>query len=397
MLNYTDCIFENKMIKKIKRLYISSSIILQSTLILTLGINLTLFLIFLIRDALNENPVSEKYDKNIITETYPEKNKTQIERLLQETWSRGFKYEAYTQFSERAYTGEFVNVSKDGYRSNDTFNVWPPDEDKLNIFVFGGSTTFGYGVADNETIPSRLQSYLSKLNNRIIVYNFGRGFYYSTQEKILLELLISQNIDCDIAVFIDGLNEFIHLENEPIYTYHLNDIFLKNEKLESKYHLSQLISQTSIGRAQRFFTKFLNQSGKINNSTYNNKINKPDSKYFLNRYLFNKSNIQNLANFYNIKCLFVLQPIPSYKYDQSNHPFAKNGYGIHEHSSHAYSKFENEYLKDQNKSNFLWLGNLQEDLNIRLYVDLVHYTAYFNKLISKRISEQLISELFLND
>ena len=216
------------MIKKIKRLYISSSIILQSTLILTIGINLTLFLIFFIRDALRENPVSEKYDKIVITESYPEKNKTQIKQLLQETWSRGFKYEAYTQFSERAYTGEFVNVSKDGYRFNDKFNVWPPDEEKLNIFVFGGSTTFGYGVADNETIPSHLQSFLSKLDNRIAVYNFGRGFYYSTQEKILLELLISQNIDCDIAVFIDGLNEFIHLENEPIYTYHLNEIFLKN-------------------------------------------------------------------------------------------------------------------------------------------------------------------------
>ena len=61
------------MIKKIKRIYISSSIILQSTLILTIGINLTLFLIFLIRDYLRENPISEKYDKIEITESYPEK------------------------------------------------------------------------------------------------------------------------------------------------------------------------------------------------------------------------------------------------------------------------------------------------------------------------------------
>ncbi len=385
------------MLSKINRIYISSSIILQSTLILTIGINLTLFFIFLIRDALRENPVSEKYDKIEITESYPKKNKSEIDQLLQETWNRGFKYEAYTQFSERAYEGKFVNVSKDGYRSNGTFNVWQPDEDKLNIFIFGGSTTFGYGVADNETIPSRLQSYLSKLNNRIVVYNFGRGFYYSTQEKILLELLISQNIDCDIAVFIDGLNEFIHLENKPIYTYHLNEIFLKNKKLETKYYFYEFISQTSIGRAQSFFSKFFNKSEKITNSLNDSRINKPESKYFLNRYLFNKSNIQNLAKFYNIKCLFVLQPIPSYKYDQSNHPFAKNGYGMHEHSSHGYSEFENKYLKDQNKSNFLWLGNLQENLNIRLYVDIVHYTAYFNNLISKRISEQLNSTFILNN
>ena len=67
----------------------------------------------------------------------PKKNRTEINQLLHETWSRGFKYEAYTQFSEREYEGEFVNVSKDGYRSNGRFQVWPPHQDNLNIFVFG--------------------------------------------------------------------------------------------------------------------------------------------------------------------------------------------------------------------------------------------------------------------
>ena len=383
------------MIKKIKRIYISSSIILQSTLIVTIGINLTLFLIFLIRDYLRENPISEKYDKIEITESYPEKNRTEINQLLHETWSRGFKYEAYTQFSERAYEGEFVNVSKDGYRSNGRFQVWPPHQDNLNIFVFGGSTTFGYGVTDNETIPSRLQYHLSKFNDNIAVYNFGRGFYYSTQEKILFELLISQNIDCDIAIFVDGLNEFIHLEDEPIYTYHLNQIFLKDKALRSKNFFNEFISETSFGRAQRVFSKFLNNSEKRINSLNDNQIRKHDVAYILSRYFFNKTNIKNLAKLYDIKCLFVWQPIPSYKYNQSYHPFAKNGYGIHEYSSNGYLEFKNKYLNDENKLDFLWLGNIQENLNKRLYVDIVHYTAFFNDLISKKIMDQLKSEMIL--
>jgi len=314
--------------------------------------------------------------------------------LLHETWSRGFKYEAYTQFTERAYEGKFVNVSEAGIRSNGTFQKWPPDQNNVNIFVFGGSTTFGYGVSDNETIPSRLQYYLSKFNKNIVVYNFGRGFYYSTQEKILLELLISQNHGCDIAIFVDGLNEFIHTENEPIYTYHLNKIFLNDEALKSKNLYNEFISATSFGRAQRFISKILNNSHKRNNPSNHDKIHNPNSSYFLNRYLFNKNNIKTLTKMYGIKCLFVWQPIPSYKYNQSYHPFAKNGYGIHEQSSNGYLEFENEYLNDQNQIDFLWLGNIQENLSKRLYVDIVHYTAFFNDLISKNISDHLNSNIF---
>ena len=384
------------MINKIKRLYISSSIILQSTLIIMVGINFILFLIFLLRDTFRENPVVDKYDEIDIAELYPEKNKTEIDQLLHETWNRGFKYEAYTQFSEKTFEGKFVNVSDAGIRSNGTHQVWPPDKNNLNIFVFGGSTTFGYGVTDNETIPSRLQYHLSKFNKKIVVYNFGRGFYYSTQEKILLEVLISQNIKCDIAIFLDGLNEFIHLEDEPIYTYHLKEIFLKDEASKSKNLFNELISESSYGRAQRFINKFLNKSHNRINSLNDNKILNPNTGYFLNRYFFNKKNIKNLAKIYGINCLFVWQPIPSYKYNQSYHPFAKNGYGIHEHSSNAYSEFKNKYLNDQIKQDFLWLGDIQENLNKRLYVDIVHYTAFFNDLISKRISDHLNSDMIFS-
>ena len=132
-------------------------------------------------------------------------------------------------------------------------------------------------------------------------------------------------------------------------------------------------------------------------SINDNKIYNRDSEYFLNRYLFNKTNIQNLAKRYDIKCLFVWQPIPSYKYNQSYHPFAKNGYGIHEHSSNAYLEFENNYLQVQDKLDFLWLGNIQESLNKRLYVDIVHYNAFFNDLISKKISEHLNSAMIIDN
>ena len=61
---------------------------------------------------------------------------------------------------------------------------WPPDDHDYNMFVFGGSTTFGYGVPDEQTIASHLQEVLSHQTAREVrVYNFGRGMYRSSQEE----------------------------------------------------------------------------------------------------------------------------------------------------------------------------------------------------------------------
>ena len=53
------------------------------------------------------------------------------------------------------------------------------------FFVYGGSTTWGYNVADYQTIPSYLQKELINNGyNDYCVYNFGGGSYFSTQENI---------------------------------------------------------------------------------------------------------------------------------------------------------------------------------------------------------------------
>lgn len=95
---------------------------------------------------------------------------------------------------------------------------WPPAKSNLNIFVFGGSTTFGYGIADGETIASALQRKLANSSSKPIrIYNFGRGHYYSTQERILFSNLLGAGTVADVAVFIDGLNEFYYRKDAPQY------------------------------------------------------------------------------------------------------------------------------------------------------------------------------------
>jgi hypothetical protein len=55
-----------------------------------------------------------------------------------------------------------------------------------NVFVSAGSTTFGYGVPDDQTITSHLQEPLPPVGERTVrVYDFRHGSYCSTQERIL--------------------------------------------------------------------------------------------------------------------------------------------------------------------------------------------------------------------
>lgn len=144
----------------------------------------------------------------LLDQIYPDLRPHEIQDILEETWkARPFSYEPFTQFKEREFKGRFVNVDQNGFRVSKNQGVWPPDPDSYNVFLFGGSTTFGYGVPDDQTIASYLQDTLqTKMHKEVRVYNFGRGFYYWFQERVLFERLLRSGYSPDMAIFIDGYN-----------------------------------------------------------------------------------------------------------------------------------------------------------------------------------------------
>ena len=91
--------------------------------------------------------------------------------------------------------------------------------DDLNgsIWFFGGSTTFGYGVADKETIPAQLEKILK---TRVI--NFGRGYFYSAQENQLLREYLKAGYRPKMVIFLDGVNERCDIE---VYQKEMESLF----------------------------------------------------------------------------------------------------------------------------------------------------------------------------
>lgn len=343
-------------------------------MLLFLSLNFLSYLSLKIIDSTKAKTlIEEQYGINKLLKIYPKMSSESLRHLLHETWNRWYHYEAFTQFKEKPIDGRYVNVSKFGYRENKSKNPWPANKSHFNVFVFGGSTTFGYGILDDQTIPAYLQDYLREgLFEDITVYNFGRSNYYSTQERVLFEKLIVDGHKPDLVVFIDGLNEFYHHENKPQLTEKLEK-FIKNPNSFKKYDLA-------IFKVVRRIKKHFKQDDSEKTRT------QPNLENVIARYQINKKMIEAIAKEMKIKTLFVWQPISSYKYDSSFHMFKGDSYGRHSFSKKGYPLAKKELA---NLENFIWLADIQENLFEPLYVDQVHYGTKLSKLIAKKISDEI--------
>jgi len=150
---------------------------------------------------------------------------SEVREIVRESWDDdAWIYEPFVQFRERPRSGRFVNVSSQGFRLNSTEpSPAPPDETTPLAYLLGGSTAFGYGVADDETIAAYLEGLLAResANTQVRVLNFGRGYYGSSQEVLLLRSLVQRDLKPRVVIFFDGINEAFC----PYYSNNLAEVF----------------------------------------------------------------------------------------------------------------------------------------------------------------------------
>ena len=131
-----------------------------NTVVLVLLLNAFLAVVYWCKDLMVSDPVSLKYGYSSLSVVYPDLTQSETELLLRETWTRQYAYEPFRQFRESPFRGKYVNVDSNGFRLSENQGVWPPSPECVNIFLFGGSTAFGYGVSDHQTTASCLQRHL---------------------------------------------------------------------------------------------------------------------------------------------------------------------------------------------------------------------------------------------
>lgn len=333
-------------------------------------------------------PGALRYGMARLERVYPDWSQDKIRQVIRETWSRQYVYEPFSQFKEEEFHGEYLNIAPEGFRLVEDQGPWPPDAARWNLFLFGGSTAFGYGLADEDTIPSRLQQELRAAGCvKATVYNLARSNYYSSQERVQFQQLLAQGIRPAMAIFVDGLNEFFYYRDEPKFSRRLRYMMAETGLQTARRALSRLPISALMKR--------LWPADRDDARTPTEEEKPALVAEVLDRWLRNKQLVEGLAGAAGVEALFVWQPVPTYGYDLSRHlffdperrasgHFALSGAGYREMA--ARQATTPELAAD---AGFVWLGDLQAGRAEPLYVDGVHYSAEFSRLIASRIAARV--------
>ena len=283
------------------------------------------------------------------------------------------------------YRGRFVNVDAAGFRHSTDQGPWPPDSRRHNVFLFGGSTTFGYGVGDGDTIASRLQGMLPAVAGRpVSVYNFGHSAYYSTQERILFERLVVAGRRPDTAIFIDGLNDFVAVDDLPVTASRLAYAYQRLEEPPLRTALWLLPVTTTVlhlgrtlGVVERDASMDLLHHGEPGHAGAT-----------LERYRRSKTTIAAIGAAHGIRTLFVWQPIPGYAFPPGDGGRWSFG-GASAVAREGYPRMAEAMGKRELGDDFVWCADVAADGTELFYVDLVHYAPVLSERVARCIAEGL--------
>ena len=127
------------------------------------------------------------------------------ERYFEEMDALEYHYVPFIGPRVDAVQGRYITSDRGVRRSYE-----PPGatgDDAVEIWFFGGSTTWGEGQRDLHTIPSEVARRAEADGVTLRVTNFGERGYTAFQEFLLFEQELASRPPPDLAVFYDGQNE----------------------------------------------------------------------------------------------------------------------------------------------------------------------------------------------
>ncbi|MEX2491406.1 MAG: SGNH/GDSL hydrolase family protein [Nitrospirales bacterium] len=113
------------------------------------------------------------------------------------------RYVPYMAWSRKPFSGKTTTINPEGDRTH----LLTTDSPIRHIRFFGGSTMWGSGVDDQNTIPAHFNA----LHQNYRAYNHGQSGFVSRQELARLVNLVNQNSPMDVIIFYDGCNDSLSL------------------------------------------------------------------------------------------------------------------------------------------------------------------------------------------
>ena len=372
---------KSEFFERVSKWYKNAAVNVLSTLILFVGFVLLSFAYY----AIPGKGIRPVYSKDFQPQALHRMERDQALRFFKEFDRMGqdetFIYQPWVGFSERVFHSTLLNV--DESKPLPTRRTMQSGSGRggrpLIIWTFGGSTMFGWGVPDNETIASHLSAILSRnLPSRTVtVTNHGHSYYFSSQELALFQMLLRRGDRCDVAVFLDGLNDSFpySLRDVPEFT---DRMTVAMEKEQQSNPTAQAYIRVSpdfppVRLVRGIGRKLARRPEAVLGPA---KFPARDVSPDVSTYQFNLRAETALGSIYGIKTLLFWQPVP--------------GDALYAPSRELAGRIRQAVEAD----NFHSLVDIFKDMDPRdVYVDYHHYGDIASERIAEAIAREVLATL----
>ncbi|MDD5436731.1 MAG: SGNH/GDSL hydrolase family protein, partial [Candidatus Omnitrophica bacterium] len=324
-------------------------------------------------------------------------------------------YAPYNEHKDSQFSSKFLNVSPLGFRLNSKDDNKDPFDEKMpHIATFGGSTAFGYGVKDADTMAAWLEKELQKKSEPYKVFNCGRQSYFSTGEIIAFQRFLQEGMRIRVVVFLDGINDVFHncpkFRNRSRYSEYIEMFWnyidyvygyadMSGPKSGGRWVVKQLIHQIPVvrllkGIRNRIAEELRAQDAKNMNMQFHEpwsldcKAEDVNIKELAERIsrltLTNWDIVRGICRQFNIQPIFCFQPLPYGEMPPGKHLFkVENEHPLWESIYKEY--YANMCKLSAGKDDFLDLSKVFKNAEVCPFIDSHHYSSYGNKLIAEAI------------
>lgn len=298
----------------------------------------------------------------------------------------------YLNWSHNEFKSSTINTSRYGYRISGQCSLsWPPSDLNKNIFIFGGSRTFGYGVADDQAMSFLIQQSLNakKISrNSFCSYNFAQAGYMPEQVlSHVLYLAAIGALDNSVVIYMDGVNEG---ENPFPESIDLKGSHIR-KSLSFGHDLSSFVKNRVLGSLE---SDPINDSF-LTSDDFGQSISVSEHKYFADvsykRFCSVSLALKSIVDSKDSIFVRVLEPNPSFpshkkytKFKQWNRLFEISE-GADRQSNYFYEYARGGCKEWPSDLNFIDLSDFAPAYETSAYSDWAHYSPALNAAISARI------------
>jgi lysophospholipase L1-like esterase len=368
------------------------------TLIVLLLTEIGFRALFTIRDRLSAEPLPDRrvLDEGYDRATWPVAHYRELESL-EDRW------QPYVYFRQKPFRGKTIAIGSDGLRATWQPPSRPPIDDRprVRLLMLGGSSLWGFGARDDETIPSLLARQLDQRGWRVELKNLSEIGYVSTQELIALVRELQAGYRPDVVIFYDGVNDTTSalLEGEAGLT--TNEVNRRQEfnLLQSPARLSAaLISKLVKDSGSYRFAQVVRRrsSGDLNpsRSSPTDQTMRALAAGVVQHYVANIAIAEKLGRGFGFRPLFYWQPVVFTKPAQV--PFERE-----ETVKYAWAEgiFREVYGKIRDSAElkvdpaFRDLSRLFDDSRNLIFIDYCHTTESANARIAAEMAGGVIETL----